>query len=115
MARNNDYERSAAGLDFDPASFRERAQALGQAVAENGPGAIFDEVETLLPDNVREGVRTFPLLAVAAGVGVGVWLGMRKSDEIIAAGTSMLTAAVMANVSSVMERGGGQAEAEEEE
>ena len=53
MARNNDYERSAAGLDFDGFSFRDRAQALGQAVAENGPGAIFEEVETMIPDHVR--------------------------------------------------------------
>ena len=98
MAREDEYERSAAGMDFD-FNLRERAQALGHAMAEHGPGALFDEVEMLLPDNVREGVRTFPLLAVAAGVGVGVWLGLRKSDEVIAAGTSLITAAVMANVS----------------
>jgi hypothetical protein len=41
------------------------------------------------------------------GVGVGVWLGMRKGDEIIAAGTSMITTAAMANVGHVMDRFGG--------
>lgn len=93
-------------LDFD-FDLRERAQMLGQAVAEHGPKALLDEVEMLLPDNVREGVRTFPMLAVAAGVGVGVWLGMRKSDDVIAAATTLVTAAVMSNVSGVMERAGG--------
>jgi hypothetical protein len=41
---------------------------------------------------------------VAIGLGVGVWLGMKKSDEIIAAGGSLISAAAMANVSEVMER-----------
>ncbi|HEX8153063.1 MAG TPA: hypothetical protein VF698_08065 [Thermoanaerobaculia bacterium] len=93
-------------LDFD-FDLRERAQMLGQAVAEHGPKALLDEVEMLLPDNVREGVRTFPMLAVAAGVGVGVWLGMRKSEDVIAAATTLISAAVMSNVSSAMDRGSG--------
>jgi len=41
---------------------------------------------------------------------VGVWLGMKKGDEVIAAGTSMVTAAAMSNVSQAMERFGGSSE-----
>ena len=41
---------------------------------------------------------------VLIGLGVGVWLGMRKGDEIIAAGTSMVTAAAVSNITGIMER-----------
>ena len=46
------------------------------------------------------------------GAGVGVWLGMRKGDEIIAAGTAMITTAAMQNVQNVMKNatGGGDGE-----
>lgn len=104
MAQNpDDHERSAAGLDFD-FPIRERAASLGQALAQDGPEAFFDELENLIPEPVRDQVSRFPLLAVIAGVGVGVWLGMRKGDEIIAAGTSLVTAAAMSGVSSAMDR-----------
>ncbi|MBV8517933.1 MAG: hypothetical protein JO197_11085 [Acidobacteria bacterium] len=90
-------------------ALRDQAAALGQKVVENGPDAIFDEIENLLPEEWREHVRTFPLVAVTLGVGIGLWLGMRKSDEVLAAGTSLISAAAMANVSQVIDKmkGGG--------
>ncbi|HKO55235.1 MAG TPA: hypothetical protein VJ276_05110 [Thermoanaerobaculia bacterium] len=104
MAQNpTDHERSAAGLDFD-FPIRERAASLGQALAQDGPEAFFEELENLIPEPVRDQITRFPLLAVVAGVGLGVWLGMRKGDEIIAAGTSLVTAAAMSSVSSAMDR-----------
>ena len=69
-----------------------------------GPDQILDEIENLLPEEWREHIRAFPVAAVALGVGIGVWLGMKKSDEILAAGTSLVSAAAMANVSQVMDR-----------
>lgn len=108
----DEHERSAAGLDYDDhAGLRENAAALGAKMVENGPDAILDEIENLLPDEWRDQIRAFPLAAVALGVGIGVWLGMKKSDEIIAAGTSLVSAAAMANVSQVMDKmkaGGGR-------
>ena len=109
--RSTDHERSAAGLDYDEhAGIRENAAALGAKMVQGGPEAVLDEIENLLPEEWREHIRTFPIAAVALGVGVGVWLGMKKSDEIIAAGTSLVSAAAMANVSQVMDKvkGGGQ-------
>jgi hypothetical protein len=104
--RNADsYERSAAGLDFD-FPFREKAASLGQAMAENGPEAFFQEIENMLPEAWREQISNFPLAAVLVGFGVGVFLGMRKGDEVLAAGTSMITAAAMANIGHVMDRAG---------
>ncbi len=105
---DDDHERSAAGMDYD-FPIREHASHLGSAMAENGPEALFDEVEKMLPDSWREQIQTWPIAAVLVGFGVGVFLGMRKGDEIIAAGTSMVTAAAMANVTNVMERAGGRA------
>jgi len=107
MARNShDHERSAAGLDFD-FPIRERAASLGQALAEDGPEAFFEELENLIPAGLRDQIRSFPLIAVTAGVALGVWLGMKKSEDIIAAGTSIVTAAAMSNVSAAMGGGAG--------
>jgi hypothetical protein len=99
--RDEDTERSAAGMDYD-VPIREKASKLGNALAEDGPEALFEEIENLLPESWREHIRTFPITAVVLGVGIGVWLGMRKGDEVIAAGTSMITAAAMQNVTNVM-------------
>jgi hypothetical protein len=93
-------------MDFD-SPMRERAAALGQTLADSGPQALFDELENLLPNEWREQIRAFPLAAVILGVGAGVYLGMRKGDELLSAGTSMLSAAAMANVSRIMDRGRG--------
>jgi hypothetical protein len=108
MATRNqdDHERSAAGLDYD-FPLREKAASLGQAMADRGPEALFEEIENLLPEAWRDQIVTFPLAAVLLGVGVGIFLGMKKGDEIIAAGTSMLSAAAVSNVAQVMDRATG--------
>jgi hypothetical protein len=100
--RDTDFERSAAGMDYDN-PIHEKASQLGSAFAESGPEALFEEIENLLPESWREHIRTFPITAVLVGVGIGVWLGMKKGDEVIAAGTSMVTAAAMQNVAKVMQ------------
>ncbi|HEX8616963.1 MAG TPA: hypothetical protein VF911_05175 [Thermoanaerobaculia bacterium] len=82
---------------FDPA-------AMGVKMAEEGPEALLDQIEELLPEEWREQIRAFPMTAVAVGLGVGIWLGMKKSDEIIAAGTALVSSAAMANVTQVMEK-----------
>lgn len=105
--RSENHDRSAAGMDFD-APMRERASQLGSKLAEGGPEALFEELENLLPEAWREQIAAFPLAAAVLGVGVGVWLGMKKGDEVIAAGTSLVTAAAMANISSVMDAVGGR-------
>jgi hypothetical protein len=106
MARDfpEDHERSAAGMDYEDDPLRNGAASLGAKIAEEGPEALLDEIENLLPESVREHVQAFPLAAVALGVGVGIWLGMKKSDEIIAAGTALVSSAAMANVSQVMDK-----------
>ncbi|HEX8254952.1 MAG TPA: hypothetical protein VF846_17540 [Thermoanaerobaculia bacterium] len=79
---------------FDPA-------ALGAKVLENGPGALLDEVENLLPEEWRQQISAFPLTAVAIGLGLGVWLGMTKSDEIIEGGKAIVSANVAQMVESL--------------
>src|SRR5205085_12281207 len=95
--RDTDHERAAAGMDYD-FPIREKATQLGNALAEKGPEALFEEIENLLPESWREHIRTFPIAAVVLGAGVGVWLGMRKGDEVVAAATSMITAAATQKV-----------------
>ena len=97
------YERSAAGLDFDDGTIRDKAEELGAKMME-GPEALLDEIENLLPEAWRDQIRTYPVVAMALGLGIGIWLGMKKSDEIIAAGSSLVSAAAMANVSAVMDK-----------
>ena len=101
----DEHERSAAGLDYDETGeVRDKAAAFGAKFVEEGPEALLDEIENLLPDAWRDHIRAFPVAAVALGVGIGIWLGMKKSDEIIAAGTSLVSAAAMANVTQVRDR-----------
>lgn len=104
--RKDDHERSAAGMDFEE-PLRDRAASIGAAMAEGGPEALFDELENILPEEWREHIRSFPIIAVTLGLGVGIYLGMKKSDELIAAGSAMISAAAMANVSKIMDRGRG--------
>lgn len=107
---SDQHERSAAGLDFDDlAAMRDSAAAMGARMVQDGPEALLDEVENLLPEEWRDQIKTFPIAAVALGLGVGIWLGMKKSDEVITAGTALISSAAMANVSQVMDRvkGGG--------
>lgn len=108
MPDPENHERAAAGMDYD-FPIREKASKLGSTLAEGGPGALFEEIENLLPETWRQHIVEFPLAAVLLALGVGVWLGLRKGDEIIAAGTSMITAAAVSNVTSAMERATGQA------
>lgn len=82
---------------FDPS-------AVGSRLADEGPEALLDEIENLIPEEWREQIGNFPLTAVALGVGIGIWLGMKKSDEVISAGTALLSSAAMANVAQVMEK-----------
>ena len=105
---SDDHERAAAGMDYD-FPIKEKASKLGSALAENGPEAFFEEVENILPESWREHIAHFPIAAVLLGLGVGVWLGMRKGNEIIAAGGSTLTAAAVSNITNVMERAGAGA------
>ncbi len=104
--QGDDHERSAAGMDYD-SPLREKASKLGTTFGESGPKAIFDEIENLLPESWREQIAQFPIAAVLLGLGVGIWLGMKKGDEVLAAGTSFVTSAAMSNVSQVMDRFGG--------
>lgn len=90
--------------DFEE-PIRERAASIGAAMADRGPGALFDELENLLPEQWREHIRNFPITAMAIGIGIGVYLGMKKSEELIAAGSSMVSAAALANVGRMMDRG----------
>lgn len=98
------HERSAAGLDFDDSALRDKAEHLGAKMVQEGPEVLLDEIENLLPEAWRDQIRSFPIAAVALGLGVGVWLGMKKSDEVITAGTSLVSAAAMANVSQIMDK-----------
>ena len=96
-------------MDYeDP--IREHAASIGASIGENGPEALFEEIENLLPESWREQISTFPIAAVLLGFGVGIFLGMRKGDELIAAGTSLVTSAAMANVNQIVSRVGGGGE-----
>lgn len=101
----DEHERSAAGLDFEEegGGIHDRAASLGSKMMDEGPAAFLNEIEELLPESWREHIQAFPLTAVTLGLGIGFWLGLKKSNEIITAGTSLVSAAAMANVTKVMD------------
>jgi hypothetical protein len=110
MATRNptdDFERSAAGMDYEE-PLHERAASIGASFAEKGPEAIFEEIENLLPEQWREQIKNFPIAAVVLGFGIGIFLGMKKGDELIAAGTAFVTSAAMSNVNDIFSRAGGE-------
>lgn len=107
------YERSAGGMDYDD-PIRERASTFGSTLASGGPEAFFDEVEKLLPEKWREHITHYPLTAIALGVGIGVFLGMKKGDQIIAAGSAAVAAAATANLNQFISHRGDSAQSDEE-
>jgi len=83
----------------------ERASTLGSTLATHGPDAIFEEIDKMLPESWREHISSFPLAAIALAFGAGVFLGARKSDEVLAAGAAFIGAATSSNLNSIL--GGG--------
>ncbi len=100
------HERAAGGLDFDD-DIRGKASSFGSQLASEGPEALLEQIEELLPESWREQIRSFPLAAVAIGVGVGIFLGMKKGDEVIAAGSSLIAAAATANLNAALSKARG--------
>ena len=101
--RGTGGQQKGAAKEENDSPLREKAASLGAAIADGGPQALFDEIENLLPEEWREQIRSYPLTAIALGVGIGVYLGMKKGDELIAAGASLVSAAAMANFSRIVE------------
>lgn len=93
-----DYERAAGGMDYDEGKeSRGAGDDWRQRLQDEGPLALLEDVEEMVPEPVREQVVRFPLAAIAVGVGVGIFLGARKSDAILTA----VTAAVSANATDI--------------
>lgn len=88
-------------LEMDYEQLTEKAHVLGERLAE-GPEALLQEVEDLLPQPVRDQIVAYPLTAMAIGVGIGIFLGIKKGDELLSAGAAMISAAVAANMNSVI-------------
>ncbi|MBW3565387.1 MAG: hypothetical protein KY459_11735 [Acidobacteria bacterium] len=105
-----DFESSAGGLDFDDdeqeaprrKNRKKSTRDLGGTFAEGGPQAVLEELENMLPESWKEHVSSFPLLSVALGAGVGIFLGMKKGDEIISAGSAMVSTAAAAHIAQMM-------------
>lgn len=77
-------------------------RSLGEALMDGGPDALLEEIEGLIPDSWKEHIARFPITAVAAGVGLGIFLGMRKGDELISAASAMMSAAATTNLNRVL-------------
>lgn len=103
MSDRYSHEQAAGGMDFD-GDIRERVSDFGSRLATEGPEALLEQIEELLPESWREQVRLHPVAAVALGVGIGLFLGMKKGDQVIAAGSSLIAAAATANLNSALSR-----------
>ncbi len=97
----DEFDRVAAGMDLDDTA-EAHGRSLGDALVSGGPEALLDEIEELLPEKWREHIRHFPLTAISIALGVGVFLGLKKGDELVAAGTAMVSAAATANLNEVL-------------
>jgi hypothetical protein len=73
---------------------------------DEGVAMLFEKIEQMVPPVVREHVARRPLTFVLIGVGVGLFLGAKKGDELLSAGAALVTAAVTANLNAML---GGEA------
>lgn len=94
-----DYESAAGGLDFDE---EPDSRNFGEKLFEGGPDALLEQIEEVLPDQWRDHIVRFPLSALAIGFGVGLFLGMKKGDDVITAGSAMLSAAATAQMAQIL-------------
>ena len=101
MTDADPYEKAAGGMDYDD-DIRERATDFGSRLASEGPEALLEQVEEMIPEGVKDQVRQFPIVALILGAGIGVFLGLKKGDELIAAGSSLIAAAATANLNSAL-------------
>lgn len=74
--------------------------------ADDGVALILEQIEQMVPPFVREHVARRPFTFVLIGVGVGLYLGAKKGDELLSAGAAMVTAALTANLNAKL---GGEA------
>jgi len=72
-------------------------QPVEEEPIEEGLALILEQVEEMVPPIVRTQVTRYPFTFLLLGLGVGIFLGAKKGNELLSAGTSMLTAAVAAN------------------
>lgn len=79
-------------------TLHEEAETEHDEPLEGGFALILEQVEEMVPPIVRTQVTRYPFTFLLLGIGVGIFLGAKKGDELLSAGTSMLTAAVAANL-----------------
>jgi hypothetical protein len=81
-------------------------QELEDEQPDDGVAMILEQIEQMVPHVVREHVARRPFTFVLIGVGVGLFLGAKKGDELLSAGAAMVTAALTANLNAML---GGEA------
>ncbi|MGK2856341.1 MAG: hypothetical protein ACSLFQ_03960 [Thermoanaerobaculia bacterium] len=74
------------------------------AQSDDGVAMILEQVEQLVPPFVRDQVARRPFTFVLIGLGVGLFLGAKKGDELLSAGAAMATAALTANLNGMLGR-----------
>lgn len=79
--------------------------------SEGGPQAVLDEIEAMIPEAWQRHIAEWPLTSMAIGAGAGVFLGMKKGDEVIGALSTMVTAAATAHLTQIF--GGGSSAADD--
>ena len=77
---------------------RAHGEHLGERFATGGPRAILEELENLVPQSWRDQVAEHPIVAMLAGTVAGIFLGARVGDEMLAAGSALVSAAAAAHV-----------------
>ena len=89
-------------MDHDEEPPKDRVAALGESLFKGGPGAVLDEIEEMIPEQWRDHIATYPIVAITIAFGIGVFLGMKKGEELIATGAAMISTAATANLNQVL-------------
>jgi hypothetical protein len=92
---SDEFENAAGGTDYEEPG---QGDAGMGSFFDRGPEALFNDIENLVPEPWRQQVVRFPISAVAVGVVVGFFLGYKKGQELVTAGSSFIAAAAAANI-----------------
>lgn len=77
--------------------------------SKEGPGALVNEIEALIPDQWKDHIASWPLSALSLGFVAGVVLGLKRGDEVLKLATTLATSAAALQVADI----GGEGDEDE--
>lgn len=89
----------AAGVPVDAAGVPEEEET-GESLS-TALDAVLEDLEMAVPAPIRTQVSNHPIPALLIGLGIGLFIGMKKGTDIMSAGSGAVAAAATAGLSRI--------------